>query len=62
MPVGFYGVLASGGTLVPIDPKSPVEQVVRILQDDGCDAPRLGAQDGATWFGVRSPPVQMCRT
>ena len=35
VPVGFYGVLASGGTLVPIDPKSPVEQVVRILKTTG---------------------------
>jgi amino acid adenylation domain-containing protein len=35
VPVGFYGVLASGGTLVPIDPKSPVEQVVRILGATG---------------------------
>jgi len=35
VPVGFYGALASGGTLVPIDPKSPVEQVVRILRATG---------------------------
>ena len=32
VPVGFYGALAAGGTLVPIDPRSPVEQVVRILR------------------------------
>ena len=32
VPVSFYGVLAAGGVLVPIDPKSPIEQVVRILQ------------------------------
>jgi amino acid adenylation domain-containing protein len=35
VPVSFYGVLASGATLVPIDPKSPVEQVVRILRATG---------------------------
>ena len=35
VPVGFYGVLAAGGTLVPIDPSSPVEQVVRILRATG---------------------------
>ena len=35
VPVAFYGVLASGGVLVPIDPKSPVEQVVRILKATG---------------------------
>jgi amino acid adenylation domain-containing protein len=35
VPVGLYGVLAAGGALVPIDPKSPVEQVVRILQATG---------------------------
>ena len=32
VPVGFYGVLAAGGTLVPIDPKSPVERVAQILR------------------------------
>jgi amino acid adenylation domain-containing protein len=35
VPVAFYGVLAAGGTLVPIDPRSPVEQVVRILRATG---------------------------
>ncbi len=35
VPVAFYGVLASGGTLVPIDPKSPVDQVIRILRATG---------------------------
>ncbi len=35
VPVGFYGVLASGGILVPVDPKSPVEQIVRILRATG---------------------------
>ena len=35
VPVGFYGALAAGGTLVPIDPRSPVEQVVRILRATG---------------------------
>ncbi len=35
VPVGFYGALASGGALVPIDPKSPLEQVVRILRATG---------------------------
>jgi amino acid adenylation domain-containing protein len=35
VPVSFYGVLAAGGTLVPIDPKSPHEQVVRILRATG---------------------------
>jgi amino acid adenylation domain-containing protein len=35
VPVAFYGVLASGGVLVPIDPRSPAEQVVRILRATG---------------------------
>ena len=35
VPVGFYGALAAGGTLVPIDPRSPVEQLVRILRATG---------------------------
>lgn len=35
VPVSFYGVLAAGGTLVPIDPKSPVEQAVRIMRATG---------------------------
>jgi amino acid adenylation domain-containing protein len=35
VPVSFYGVLAAGGTLVPIDPRSPIEQVVRILRATG---------------------------
>ena len=33
--VAFYGALVSGATLVPIDPRSPVEQVVRILRATG---------------------------
>jgi amino acid adenylation domain-containing protein len=33
--VGFHGTLAAGGTLVPIDPRSPVDQVVRILRATG---------------------------
>ncbi len=35
VPVSFHGVFASGGTLVPIDPKSPVEQVIRLLRATG---------------------------
>jgi amino acid adenylation domain-containing protein len=35
VPVSFYGALAAGGTLVPIDPKSPLDQVVRILRATG---------------------------
>ena len=35
VPVAFYGTLAAGGTLVPIDPKSPAEQVIRILRATG---------------------------
>lgn len=35
VPVGFYGVLAAGGTLVPIDPRSPIGAVVRILRATG---------------------------
>jgi amino acid adenylation domain-containing protein len=35
VPVSFYGVLAAGAALVPIDPRSPVEQVVRILRATG---------------------------
>ena len=42
--VGFYGALASGGTLVPIDPRSPLEQVVRILRATG--ATRLVSEPG----------------
>jgi amino acid adenylation domain-containing protein len=35
VPVAFYGALAAGGTLVPIDPRSPLDQVVRILRATG---------------------------
>jgi amino acid adenylation domain-containing protein len=35
VPVAFYGALAAGGTLVPIDPRSPLEQVIRILRATG---------------------------
>lgn len=35
VPESFYGVLAAGGTLVPIDPKSPTPQIVRILRTTG---------------------------
>ena len=35
VPVAFYGVYAAGGALVPIDPKSPRAQVVRILNATG---------------------------
>lgn len=35
VPAAFYGVMAAGGILVPIDPKSPAEQVARILQATG---------------------------
>ena len=35
VPVSFHGVFAAGGVLVPIDPKSPVEQVIRILRATG---------------------------
>ena len=35
VPVAFYGALAAGGALVPIDPKSPPEQVARILRAAG---------------------------
>jgi amino acid adenylation domain-containing protein len=35
VPVGFHGVLAAGGTLVPIDPRSPVDAVVDILRTTG---------------------------
>jgi amino acid adenylation domain-containing protein len=35
VPVAFYGILAAGGTLVPVDPKSPAEQIVRILRATG---------------------------
>ncbi len=35
VPVAFYGTLAAGGVLVPIDPKSPAEQVIRILRATG---------------------------
>ncbi|MEE4174546.1 MAG: amino acid adenylation domain-containing protein [Xanthomonadales bacterium] len=35
VPVAFYGVYASGGALVPIDPKAPRSQVARILNATG---------------------------
>ena len=35
VPESFYGALAAGATLVPIDPKSPVPQIVRILRAVG---------------------------
>jgi amino acid adenylation domain-containing protein len=35
VPVAFYGVFAAGGVLVPIDPKSPAEQVIRIVRATG---------------------------
>ena len=35
VPVGFYGTFAAGGVLVPIDPKSPVDQVAGILRATG---------------------------
>jgi amino acid adenylation domain-containing protein len=35
VPVSFYGALSAGATLVPIDPKSPVEQAVRIMRATG---------------------------
>ena len=35
VPVSFYGVLAAGGTLVPIDPRSPLDQAVNILRATG---------------------------
>jgi amino acid adenylation domain-containing protein len=35
VPVAFYGVYAAGGALVPIDPKAPRSQVVRILNATG---------------------------
>jgi amino acid adenylation domain-containing protein len=35
VPVSFYGALAAGATLVPIDPKSPVDQAVRIMRATG---------------------------
>ena len=35
VPVAFYGVYAAGGALVPIDPKAPRAQIVRILNATG---------------------------
>jgi amino acid adenylation domain-containing protein len=35
VPVAFYGVLASGASLVPIDPRSPVATVARIVRSTG---------------------------
>lgn len=35
VPATFYGVFAAGGALVPIDPKAPHAQVVRILNATG---------------------------
>ncbi len=44
VPVGLYGVFAAGGLLVPIDPRSPSEQVIRILRATG--ATRLVTEPG----------------
>jgi amino acid adenylation domain-containing protein len=44
VPAAFYGVLAAGAGLVPIDPKSPVEQIARILRATG--ATRLVTEPG----------------
>jgi amino acid adenylation domain-containing protein len=35
VPIAFYGVLAAGGVLVPIDPKSPPSQIGHILRATG---------------------------
>lgn len=35
VPPAFYGTLGAGGALVPIDPKSPVSQITRILRATG---------------------------
>lgn len=35
VPVAFHGTFAAGGTLVPIDPKSPPDQIVRIIRSTG---------------------------
>ena len=35
VPVAFHGTFAAGGTLVPIDPKSPLEQVIEIVRSTG---------------------------
>jgi amino acid adenylation domain-containing protein len=35
VPVSFYGTLAAGAALVPIHPRSPAEQVARILHATG---------------------------
>lgn len=32
VPVSFYSVMGAGGTLVPIDPRSPADRVAQILQ------------------------------
>ncbi|MCH9651931.1 MAG: AMP-binding protein [Deltaproteobacteria bacterium] len=47
VPISFYGIAAAGGILVPIDPKSPAQQVIRILRATGAQRlitePRKGA-------------------
>ena len=35
VPVAFHGTFSAGGTLVPIDPKSPLEQVIEIVRSTG---------------------------
>ena len=35
VPAAFYATMAAGATLVPIDPRSPAVQVIRILRDTG---------------------------
>jgi amino acid adenylation domain-containing protein len=48
VPASFYGVLAAGGVLVPIDPKSPAEQIARILTATGTSHVLTEPQRAAT--------------
>lgn len=47
--VAFHGTFAAGGTLVPIDPKSPIEQVIGIIRSTGAThlITEKGRRDGA---------------
>ena len=54
VPVSFHGTFAAGGTLVPIDPKSPLDQVIGIIRS-------TGATHLVTEPGRREPASQAIR-
>lgn len=52
VPVAFHGTFAAAGTLVPIDPKAPLDQVVRIIRATG--ATHLVTEPGRRSHVVRA--------